>query len=353
MKKILAMLLAVAMVFAIGAIPAFADEAPAEKTWRDYDLSGEITIYTTQTEVMISLIEDAFAEAYPDVTLNFVVDNTGTLITRLDVEKENPVADAFFGALGQMDGTAYHEYFEPYDNCYLDESLMVDPYGIYNYFMVAVNCIMLNPDLIKEAGVDVKALSDLFHPELQGMVGFGNINTSSSAFRNLVAMLYGAGNGDPMSDEAWAFAGKIMEAMGGHYGHSFPTGTANGEYAASIFYEDSALANQHDGMNIVTIFPEDYNLACFIGSAVVKNAPNLDGAHAVVDYICSAEYQQQLVDVTQAFRPANKNVELTVEEMPAYEELPLVDWDPAYVIEHTQEIYDRWNTMWQEKGYEA
>ena len=125
MKKFLAMLLALAMVFALCACGAetaapaqspaaeepasTATEAPAESaetdefTWRDYDLSGEITIYTTQSENQISIIEDAFAEAYPDVTLNFVNDNTGTRITRLDAEQGNVVADAFFGALGQMD----------------------------------------------------------------------------------------------------------------------------------------------------------------------------------------------------------------------------------------------------------
>lgn len=373
MKKFLAMLLALAMVFALCACGAetaapaqspaaeepasTATEAPAESaetdefTWRDYDLSGEITIYTTQSENQISIIEDAFAEAYPDVTLNFVNDNTGTLITRLDAEQGNVVADAFFGALGQMDGTKYHQYFDTYDNIYVDECFMKDPYGIYNYFTIAVNVIMTNPDVLAELGVEVNSWADLFQPELKGMVGNMNPNTSSSSYRNLVAWLYGAGNGDPMGDDAWAFAADMMSAMDGQYGTNLPTAVANGEWAAAVFYEDSALANQHDGMNIVTVYPDDYNLACFIGCAVVKGAPNLDGAHAVVDYICSAEYQTKLMEETQAFRPANSTVTYEIEGMPAYDDLPLVDWEPAYVIEHNQDIYDKWNAIWEEKGF--
>lgn len=318
-----------------------------EFTWRDYDLSGDITIYTTQPEQQTSIIEEAFAEAYPDVTLNFVNDNTGTLITRLDAESSNPQADVFFGALGEMDGTKYHEYFQAYDNIYLDECYKVDDYHIYNYFTIAVNVLMYNPDLMDELGVEVSSISDLTQEELVGLVGNMNPNTSSSSFRNLVCWLYGAGNGDPMSDEAWDFVEGIITAMDGQYGSNLPTATADGEWAVSVYYEDDALANQHDGMNIVAVYPEDYNLACFIGSAVVKDAPNLDGAHAVVDYICSAEYQTKLMEETQAFRPANSTVTYEIEGMPSYDDLPLVDWDPTWVQEHAQEIYDKWNEIWE------
>ena len=351
MKKLLTMLLALALVFslcAFGSATAFADD---EFTWRDYDLSGEITIYTTQTENQTSIIEDAFAEAYPDVTLNFVNDNTGTLITRLDAEQGNVQADVFFGALGEMDGTRYHQYFQEYDNIYLDECFKVDEYHIYNYFTIAVDVIMTNPDVLADLGVEITSWEDLFQPELKGWVGNMNPNTSSSSFRNLIQWLYGPGNNEPMSEEAWAFVGNMMDAMDGQYGTNLPTAVASGEWAAAVFYEDSALANQHDGMNIVTVFPSDYNLACFIGSAVVKDCPNLDGAHAVVDYICSAEYQTKLMEDTQAFRPANSTVTYEIEGMPAYDDLPLVDWKPAWVIENTQLIYDTWNEMWESKGF--
>ena len=57
------------------------------------------------------------------------------------------------------------------------------------------------------------------------------------------------------------------------------------------------------------------------------------------------------MEETQAFRPANSTVTYEIEGMPAYDDLPLVDWEPAYVIEHNQDIYDKWNAIWEEKGF--
>lgn len=343
MKKILSIVLALMLIFCCAAV---AEEKPA--SWRDYDLSGEITIYTTQTLHQTDLITEAFAEAYPDVTLNFVNDNTGTLITRLGAEAANVQADVFFGALGELDGTAYHEHFQPYDNIYLDECFKVDPYGIYNYFTIAVNVLMVNGEALEEVapGITVESYTDLLQPELKGYAFFGNPNTSSSAFRNLVTMLSYAGNGDLMSDAAWDFATKLMENMNGVYGGSFPQNTSDGEYPASIYYEDSALANEHDGMNFKTVYPTDANIGVFIGCAMVNNCPNQEGAKAVIDYICSAEYQTALMETSQAFRPANSTVTYKIEGMPDYDALPLVEWTVEGVLENTQAIYDKWNEIW-------
>ena len=343
MKKIISVVLALVMMSALCVCSASA-EAP--KSWRDYDLSGEITIYTTQTEQQTSLIEDAFAEAYPDVTLNFVNDNTGTLITRLDAESANVQADAFFGALGELDGDKYHQYFEKYDNIYLDECFKKDPAGIYNYFTIAVNCLMVNTEITDELGIEINSITDLFQPELVGKIGNMNPNTSSSSFRNLVTFLSYGGNGDLMSDAAWEYVEKLIVGMDGQYGTNLPTAVDGGEWAVAVFYEDSSLANEHDGMNFHTVYPTDCNIGVFIGSAVVKNCPNPDGAHAVVDYICSAEYQTKLMEETEAFRPANSTVTYEIEGMPAYDDLPLVAWEAQDVIDNTQAIYDKWTEIW-------
>ncbi len=343
MRKLLCTVIALSMILCSFAV-AGAETTPA--TWRDYDLRGEITIYTTQSNQQISIIEDAFAEAYPDVQLNFVNDNTGTLITRLDAESANVQADVFFGALGELDGTKYHKYFQPYDNIYLDECYKVDPYGIYNYFTIAVNVLMVNPDLQKELGIEIASYTDLLQPELVGKIGNMNPNTSSSSFRNLVTMLYGAGEGDMFAESAWEYVNGLITNMNGIYGSNLPTAIDSGEYTVAVFYEDSALANEHDGMNLNTVYPTDWNIGVFIGNAVVKDCPNPDGAHAVVDYISSAEYQTKLMEETQAFRPANSKVTYEIEGMPSYDDLPLVTWDAETVITKTQDIYDDWNEIW-------
>lgn len=280
-----------------------------------------------------------------DVSLEFVNDNTGTLITRLSAEAKNPQADVFFGALGELDGTAYHEHFQQYSNIYAHEAYKQDQYGYYNYFTIAVNALMINPDLKAELGIEINSLKDLLQPELKGKIANMNPNTSSSSFRSLVTMLYTFG-ADLKAEGGWSYVDGLIENMDGIYAANLPSAINNGEYVVAVFYEDSALSNRNDGMNIEVIYPSDGNIGIFIGCAMVKNCPNEDGARAVIDYICSAEYQTRLMEDSGAFRPANANVTYQIEGMPGYDSLPLVDVDIEAVIDSTQEIYDHWNELW-------
>lgn len=78
--------------------------------------------------------------------------------------------------------------------------------------------------------------------ELKGKIAFGDPVNSSSAFQSLLAMLYGMGkDGDPLSDEAWAYVDQFIANLDGKMANSSSQvykGVAEGEYVVGLTWED-------------------------------------------------------------------------------------------------------------------
>lgn len=345
MKKFVAGLLSFTLaVGAVGSCQVLAEEAEV-RDWKSYDLSGEITIYTPIQEQQIKITEDLFYEAYPDVTLNFVTESTGVLLTRLGAEAENVQADVMLAGLTPLNGDAYYEYFQPYTNIYADECEYSDGDGYYNYYNVNLSSIYTNPDLEAELGFEVSSYQDLIRPELKGKLVILDPKASSSMFLTLVTLLYGIGDGDVTSDAAWDYVEQMMVNMDGSYAPgNILTLVDTEEYIASVFSESDVLASIADGMNLRMITPE-YNQPVYVATAMVKDCPNPEGAKAFIDFICSADYQNALAQELTGFRPANVNCELP-DDLTPLSEMNLVYPDYDDVIENTQYIYDRWDEIW-------
>ena len=131
MKKLLALILALTMVFALCACgqqsapaEAPAAEAPAadaETPAEEAPLSGTVVIYSTQTDVDHEVFLNIFNELYPDVNVEFISGSLGELTARVDAEKENPQADIIFGGLSQTDGDQYIDLLQEYTPKYADD----------------------------------------------------------------------------------------------------------------------------------------------------------------------------------------------------------------------------------------
>ena len=240
MKKILALILAALMLFSLVACAAkpaeepsqtqdetpaaqpaeSTDEAtpeepeteePAETT--EADLSGTVTIYSTQTDVDHEVFLQVFNAHYPNVKVEFISGSIGELIARVDAEKENPQGDIIFGGLTQTDGDQYLNLLQEYTPKYADEC-GVESNGYYTYFTYQYVCLLKNTALLEELGVDVNGYADLLQPELKGQIMQADPSASSSAWRQLQTMLYLMG--DNFGDEkAWDYQQKLMENCDG------------------------------------------------------------------------------------------------------------------------------------------
>ena len=81
MKKVLALVLALTMILALG-ITAHADDKAPE------DYSGTLTIYSPHDADPLNAGVQGFEEKYPNVKVEVVADGTGNLLNRIKAEAE-------------------------------------------------------------------------------------------------------------------------------------------------------------------------------------------------------------------------------------------------------------------------
>ena len=101
----------------------------------------------------------------------------------------------------------------------------------------------------------------------------------------------------------------------------------------------------NDGAPIECIYMEEGNTAMAGGAAIVKNAPNLPAAQAMVDLLTSAEFQDARAEVS-AGRGSNGNCNLS--GLPAEDTLGMKELDFTYLKEHKEEILNHWNELYAE-----
>ena len=154
-------------------------------------------------------------------------------------------------------------------------------------------------------------------------------------------VLYGMGNGDPMSAEAWDFIDKFLVNLDGKIASSSSqvyNGVANGEYAVGLSYEDPCVELQAKGEQPVkvvyavegTIFPGQ-------SVQIIKGAPHMENAKKFVDFVLSEE-SQTAVAAELNLRPLRAGVPTNAKMIPN-EEIKLFDtYSMKYIAEHKTEI---------------
>ena len=202
MKKIVALALALCMVFAIVAVSASAEE----------DIGDTLVLYSTMTEKDLEALIDGFAEVYPDCEIEVVSGTIGETTSRIAAEADNPQGDVTWGGLADSDGMQYADLFEEWVS---DESANAiegysTPNGIYSMDHLSTIVFAINTDLEKELGLDIRSYADLLDPKLEGKIIFSNPNSSSAAWNNLCNIMSVFG---PNTDEAWDYIGKLMKNL--------------------------------------------------------------------------------------------------------------------------------------------
>ncbi len=305
------------------------------------EVTGKITVYTTMEETQQEVLTDMWKKYYPDCALEIQADSVGTLATRIRSD-ETCDADVVIGGMFAADGETYHDILQPYTAACDEEQLYHDESGYYTFYDVQVMCLVVNPELRDELGIEINGYEDLLNPELQGKIILAAPDSTSSGWRQLQTIL--AVMGDEFDDEkGWEYCSQLIPSC-------FSTTSSkdvynlvsNGEYVAGLSYESSVVALINDGAPIECIYMEEGNTAMAGGAAIVQDAPNLPAAEAMMDLLSSAEFQDARAEVS-AGRGSNGNCNLS--GLPDENTLGLVDLDFDYLTEHKDEIMTHWNEL--------
>ena len=322
----------------------------AEKA-EDVKGSGEVVVYSPNSDSEIAAVVPLFEEK---TGIKVIIQSMGTgdVLARLEAEKDNPQADVNWGAInmsfwmGQQD--LYEKYVSPNDAKLPKE--YQNPNGYFEYTKLSGSAaLLLNKDVFKELGLDAEKFNsyeDLLEPKLKGHIAMGDPTNSSSAWAELTNMLLVKGK-EPYDDAAWDWVAKFVDQLDGTILSSSSQiykGTADGEYAVGVSYEDPCVSLLEDGAeNLRVVYPSEGAVWLPAGVAIIKGAKNEENAKKFIDFLISEEGQEALKDTT--IRPVMTSVENTSEFMPPFSKIKVAYEDIKLVAEKKEEWQNRWQEL--------
>ena len=302
LKTILPLLLLAAAGVLAGCSGKSAGDKAAEK---------ELTLYTPDSEQLVNAAVQNF-EKDTGIKVNVITAGTGELEKRVLSEKNNPMGDVFWGADPTMlepMKDLFQSYVSPEDTNM--EEIHKNKEGVFSPVVADGTVILVNTNII--GNIPVEGFQDLLNPSLKGKIAFCDPTNSSSAFQQLVNMLYDMGkDGDPMSDQGWDYVGKFIANLDGKIASSSGTvhkSVADGEYPVGLSWEDPCVTYVKEGAPVKVIYPKEGAIFTEQSVQIIKNCKHLENSKKFVDYLLS-EKMQNIFGTQLTNRPLRKNVQL-------------------------------------------
>ena len=290
MKKYLALILALVMVFALS-VTAHADD-PMEELITAAKAEGELVVYGSCEEEYLAAACENFQKLY-GIKTSYQRLSTGEVPAKIEEENGNPSADVWFGGTNNpYDSLAAKGFLEPYEA--INASHLLSPlyknpdnywYGIYTGLLG----FMVNTDELDRMGLEApQTWDDLLKPEYKGLIWLSNYKTAGTPklVANLMIQLKGHDEGIQYlvdldkNVEVYTKSGS---------GPSKNVGT--GECVIGIgFLHDGITQIVDNGYeNVKLIVPQD-GTTCEIGPvAIFKGAAHPNAARLFVEYALSPD----------------------------------------------------------------
>ncbi len=354
LKRMIAMLLALAMVFAMAACgssekpaatQAPAAEAPAEgEADGALDFGGAELVVATWgwAEAGLKTLAADFESQY---NCTIVVDPTsgnGDRLNKLMAEKADPTADVAlltksFAETGiqndlfeQLDTNIVTSLGELYDFC-VDEKGYGPCYSLCRYG------IMYNADALEQMNLPAPtSYQDLFDDQYAGMVALPDMTSTAGPYM-LVAMAEAMGGSQEDVSAAMALMQEKKDNINLWYTASsdvvnaFTTGEAN----ITVFMDINMPGLISSGINMQWVDASEGSFAAPATVEVVKNCKNPELAQLFVEYLICNDTQNKIAEVLNE-APVNKNATMA-DELKTYlafgEESmnALKEFDDAYI----------------------
>ncbi len=335
MKKFISIFLVLVMVLSVSAVFAEGERV--------------LNICTPNSDGLRS-IYPLFEQA-TGIKVNSESLGTGDCMARIKAEKEQEYCSfdlMYGGSLANYVANAdlFQDYYSPEDDQLMEAYR--NTRGFCTNYTVDGSVLLVNDDLLKELGIEVKGYADLLQPALKGKIVSADPSASSSAFCQLTNWLLVMGEGDTPearyeSDAAWKFTEDLLKGQDVKITSSSSAvykGVINGEYAVGLTYEDPCVTMIKDGAtNVHIVYPVEGTVFLPAQIGIPKNCKNLEEAQAFVDFMLSEKAQKFLAEQTtsRAIRP----VEYTNDVMTPLDNITLAYEDSNYVIAHTEELKTR------------
>ena len=350
MKKIIALLLSLVMVFALVGCNNASDNTPEENITPDEsqdntaaELEDKLVIYSTHSEKILEAVSDAFTKK-TGVEVEFI-NLKGELADRVRAEKETPQADIMYGGASSLFIEMAEEgIFEPANPTWADEldPMFKDPAG--NWYGTIKTPVMLfyNKEMLTEEQAP-KDWSDLAKEEYRDLI-VSRDSASSSIRSTIMSLVYQSYKNDKI-DEAWDFLKALDTNTKNYYNGDTMMFQAIGKKEAAIGYATQSTIIDNITQNNIPLEIIDAESGSVIitdGIAAIKNAPHPNAAKAFVEFAGSAEIQTMLANDFNRIPTLNSALKDCPEWMQTEYKAMDVDW--SVISERQNEWLQKWDS---------
>ena len=283
MKKILVLILSLAMLVAFGSSALAVNE----------DITGSVMIYTSMYQFVIDMMEEALETEFPNLDVEFFYGGTGSLQTKLAGEMETGalecdmmlVAEPAYSLELKEGGWLEPIEVEDAENLFRFE---YDEDGYWYPVRVCNMVLAYNPELYSEDELPSTFEEFATDTSLKGLISMGNPLTSGTTMAAVAALsdkygydyFTGLGDNEVMIESGSTALAKLQ----------------TGECKVIMILEESVLqARKEQGSQIACIYPEDGVI--LIPSTVMTVAEdrsanmNIEACEAITQWLLSDEGQ--------------------------------------------------------------
>lgn len=298
-----------------------------------------LTVYSAGPDGLAANIQQAFEEK-TGIKVEMFQGTTGKILSRLEAEKNNPVADVVvLASVASMDGLKETSQLQSYQDAKQAEKInsdWSDAEGYYYGYSASALGIAYNTKNTQEVPTD---WSDLAKEQWQNKINIPDPSLSGSA----VDFLYGYALAEKnawKTMELWKNNGLQVNGANKEALDAVITGDKNATIAGVDYMAYKAKA---DGEPVEIMYPKSGTVVSPRAVGILKDAKHIEAAKEYVDFLLSDEGQKLVTDAY--LLPGNK--EIPVKNRSALDEIPqlTVTWKGAEADQ--LEILTKFNDMFR------
>ena len=297
----------------------------------------ELVVYCPHPPGLINPIVAEF-ESRTGIDVRVCTGGTGKLLGDV-ATREEPLCDVFWG--GSLTTVrARQELFEPYIS--INEPMVLEEFknteGNLTRFTDMPSVLMVNTRLLGD--LTIEGYEDLLNPELKGRIAMCSPSSSSSAWEQLINMLYAMGEGEP--EEGWDYVEEFIANLDGVLLESSSEvyqGVADGRFTVGLTFEEGAAHYVAEGQPVKIVYMEEGVISRPDVVAIVKGTIHEAEAEQFVAFVTGLDAQQ-----TISSQLDRRTVRSDVEE-PSY----LPDKGQLHIIRDDEELSGQKKALWLER----
>lgn len=256
---------------------------------------GRLVIYCSAQNTMCEQEAQAFEKKF-DVKTSFIRGGTGTILAKIDAEKDNPQGDVWYG--GTMDPHSQAGemgLLVPYKSPNLPQIVekFRDPAKMKGNYSSAIYLGVLgfgvNPERLKKLNLPIpKCWKDLTNPIYKNEIQAADPQSSGTGYTQLATYMQLWG------EEAFKFLKELNKNVSQYTksGNTATRNTARGETAIGIGFLHEYSLEKAKGAPVELVVPCEGTGYEIGGVSIIKGARNMDNAKLFVDWALSKEAQE-------------------------------------------------------------